>query len=518
MADAAKASSSDFAKPIETLNMSSTSLDGAAVYLHNHSQLSEEVSINPKMLLRKIDWRLMPLAFACSAVQFIDKFTINYAAVMGMNEDLKLVGNNFSNVATALFIATLIAEVPTGKPSFPLIYYTPIILYTFEGYILQKVPAGKWLGMNVILWGTAVASTAAVENYRGLLACRILLGVFEAAMPPCLMLITGMWYTKSEGARRFNIWFCGLGFSQIVGGLVSWGFQQFTAKSIAGWRLMFIVLGVLSIVVGLFIIILMPDNQMSAKWLSDAEKTAAIQRVAVNQTGIKNTHFKWSHLKELALDVQIWLLSVLFILMSISSGIIATYSATIIRNLGYSSSHSALLNMPGGLVSIASTLSVGYFVGRQGSIWLWISISCMPAVLGGALMSFLPTTNKGGLLVGMYLVNAVSPSLILIFSWVGANVAGHTKRVAASALVSAAFCIGSIIGPQTFQAKDAPQYIPAKITVLATQFAAIMVAVTARLYYGWQNSRRQKMANTTIKDVEWLNLTDKENPSFRYQY
>jgi hypothetical protein len=84
----------------------------------------------------------------------------------------------------------------------------------------------------------------------------------------------------------------------------------------------------------------------------------------------------------------------------------------------------------------------------------------------------------------------------------------HTGRyfsVAASALVSAAFCIGSIIGPQTFQAKDAPQYIPAKITVLATQSAAIMVAVTARLYYGWQNSRRQKVANTTIKDVEWLN-------------
>jgi len=75
----------------------------------------------------------------------------------------------------------------------------------------------------------------------------------------------------------------------------------------------------------------------------------------------------------------------------------------------------------------------------------------------------------------------------------------------AGALISAAFCVGNIIGPQTFQAKDAPQYIPAKITVLATQSAAIMVAVTARLYYGWQNSRRQKVVNATIKDVEWLN-------------
>jgi hypothetical protein len=60
-----------------------------------------------------------------------------------------------------------------------------------EGCILQKIPPGKWLGMNVILWGIVTASTATVKNYHGLLACRILLGVFEAAMSPCLMLITG---------------------------------------------------------------------------------------------------------------------------------------------------------------------------------------------------------------------------------------------------------------------------------------------------------------------------------------
>jgi len=84
----------------------------------------------------------------------------------------------------------------------------------------------------------------------------------------------------------------------------------------------------------------------------------------------------------------------------------------------------------------------------------------------------------------------------------------HTGRYfssAASALVSAAFCVGSIIGPQTFKAKDAPQYIPAKISVLATQSAGIMIAIMTRLYYGWQNSQKPKTADTTIKDVEWLN-------------
>lgn len=78
---------------------------------------------------------------------------------------------------------------------------------------------------------------------------------------------------------------------------------------------MFIVLGALTAIIGLLTVAFMPDNPMSANWLTAAEKAAAIQRVAQNQTGIRNKHFKWSHLKELILDPQIWLLVVLVILV-----------------------------------------------------------------------------------------------------------------------------------------------------------------------------------------------------------
>ena len=49
-----------------------------------------------------------------------------YAAVMGINADLKLQGNDFSNASTAFFIAYLIAEVPNGtslNPCTPLTRY-----------------------------------------------------------------------------------------------------------------------------------------------------------------------------------------------------------------------------------------------------------------------------------------------------------------------------------------------------------------------------------------------------------
>lgn len=43
-----------------------------------------------------------------------------YAAVMGLDKDLRLKGDDFTNAATAFFIAYLVAEVPNGIPLHPL--------------------------------------------------------------------------------------------------------------------------------------------------------------------------------------------------------------------------------------------------------------------------------------------------------------------------------------------------------------------------------------------------------------
>ena len=110
---------------------------------------------------------------------------------MGLNADLKLKGNDFNNAASAMYIANLIAELPTGTF---YIFWTIRSIVTYvrpQGYIVQKVRPGKWLGLNVILWGVGTACTAAMTNYHGLVATRVMIGILEAATAPCLMLITG---------------------------------------------------------------------------------------------------------------------------------------------------------------------------------------------------------------------------------------------------------------------------------------------------------------------------------------
>jgi hypothetical protein len=63
--------------------------------------------------------------------------------------------------------------------------------------------------------------------------------------------------------------------------------------------------------------------------------------------------------------------------------------------------------MPGGIVTIIATVIAGYFAGIQSKRCLWISILALHAVLGSALMCFLPMKMKVGHLIGIYFVNAV---------------------------------------------------------------------------------------------------------------
>lgn len=178
------------------------------------------------------------------------------------------------------------------------------------------MPAAKWLAVNVVLWGIATACTAAAQNYHGLLAARIFLGAFEAAIAPSLMLISGMYYTKSEQAPRFSFWYCGLGLGQILGGLVSFSFQQIDNRTFQGWRIMFVVLGLLTVIIGFWTFFSLPDTPMKARFLSEPEKVALLRHVSVNQTGVSNTHFRCGHLLEVLLDVQLWLMTILTILVS----------------------------------------------------------------------------------------------------------------------------------------------------------------------------------------------------------
>ncbi|EMC97522.1 hypothetical protein BAUCODRAFT_69027 [Baudoinia panamericana UAMH 10762] len=470
---------------------------------------SASKSIKWEQLKGRIDWHLVPLMLCVYTLTFLDKVIYNvrrmvvYAAVMGLAADTHLTGNDFSNGTTYMFLAQLIAQAPNG-------------------FILNKFPAGKWLGFNVAGWGVAVACMASAHSYSGVVTSRVFLGIFEAAVAPSLVIIISQWYTKPEQTSRNAVWYLGLGCGQIIGGLLSYAFQHVHHAAIDGWRIMFVMIGCISVVTGVTVAAFIPDSPMTARFLSTEEKAAVLQHVAVNKTGVVNRKFSLHQIGELLLDPQLWLLALITICLCETSGVISTYSATLLRNEHFSTQLSALLNVPSGAVSILAALLGGFAVQYSSHRWLWIVLLTCPAIIGAAVMSFVH--SKAGILSGIYLVNTDTATLPLIYAWAAANVAGATKRPVTLSFLSGCFAVANMIGPQTFRAKDAPHYRPAKITVLATLAGGALLACCLFVYYYLVNGMREKKHPVDRSETElsekdkWTGATDKSDLSFRYVY
>jgi len=105
-----------------------------------HTEDSNEARL--RVIRRKIDWAIMPLMFLCYFLQFLDKVLINYANIMGISKSLHFEGDDFSWMATAFFIGYAVAELP-------------------QGFLIQRFPVAKVLGVNVVLWGVTICCTAA---------------------------------------------------------------------------------------------------------------------------------------------------------------------------------------------------------------------------------------------------------------------------------------------------------------------------------------------------------------------
>ena len=89
-----------------------------------------------------------------------------------------------------------------------------------------------------------------------------------------------------------------------------------------------------------------------------------------------------------------------------------------------------------------------------------------------------------------------------------------------SAIFFVGYCVGNIVGPQTFRAKAAPRYVSAEITIIVL-FAACMVDMLLLFsYLAWQNRQKERKRQTEghVKQegIEFWDLTDRENLEFVY--
>ena len=243
-----------------------------ALQVVRNSGDAEEIAIDEELktrLLRKIDLHIMPIMCIVYGLNYLDKTTLSYASIMGLVTDLDLTKSNYQWLGSIFYIGYLGFEYPTSR-------------------LLQRLPLAKYSAFNIILWGLTLSCTAATSNFAGIASVRLILGMFEAAVTPGFVLFTSQWYTKKEQGFRTGIWFSFNGFANVLGGLVAYGVARGTSArsvALAGWKIIFLVWGLITLMTGIIFLFVMPDSPLKARFLSDSERRLVIERTRHNQQG-----------------------------------------------------------------------------------------------------------------------------------------------------------------------------------------------------------------------------------------
>ncbi|KAL2822240.1 putative MFS allantoate transporter [Aspergillus cavernicola] len=476
--------------------------DEALRYIHAVPvEYTEEAE---RRVRRKIDFYMLPWMCGLYLLQYLDKVALSYASSMGIRTDTNMSASDYSLSGSIFYIGYLVFEYPHNR-------------------LMQRLPLGKYISTSVIIWGAILASSAGTHNAAGVLAVRFFLGGLEGAVTAGFVLITAQWYPLKDQALRSAIWFSFNGTAQIVGGVLAYGVSKGFEKggyTFASWKAIFLVTGLITSVYGMFMLYFMADSPITARWLSEKEKSIAIDRLRGNQQGIGSKVFKWDQFREAFTDVRTYLIFFFMVTVCIPCGGITVFFTQLIESFGFDSQTTFLLAMPGGFVEVVSMLGLAWYAQRINNRMYCAVVGQLFGLLGIALMMGLSrsgtTAYPIGQLVGYYLVIGNSANaLMLVLTMISSNTAGHTKKTTVNAIALIGYCLGFLIGPQTYRA--APAYLDAKWTVVVMWTMALVACLGLYWVNRRENERRDRLQLPVQPEgQEFRDLTDRENLYFRY--
>ncbi|KAH7129205.1 major facilitator superfamily domain-containing protein [Dactylonectria macrodidyma] len=479
--------------------------DGEVLSLRDFDAAMEEGSggtHNNRKVLKKIDQFLMPLLLVSYMLQFLDKQSLNFASIMGIIDDLNLVGSRYSWCSSVFYFGYLAFSYPAS-------------------FLMVRLPLGKYLAGTSLAWAIILVCHAAVQDFKGLLIVRFFLGAAEASISPGFSLITGMWYKREEQPLRHGIWFLGNAIATMFGGLLAFGISHI-GGTFDTWRWLFIIFGLITLVWAVVLVIFLPDTPEKARFLDETQRIEAVDRIRSNHTGMKSNIFKWEQVREVVTDRNVLLLMLFQFTFSIPNGAHTTFSSLVMAGFGFTRFQVYLLNMPMGAILAFFLIVSSYLCSRFNGYRTIVGSSLsLISLVGSILVRYGP--NQGSRLFGLWLFVAFAAGFPICLSMISSNVAGFTKKSVASAMMFMAYTAGNIIGPFLFFPREAPEYASGFLATTICFGIATVTMLVLRVSLIMENRRRDRLQESSAstqyqQDDEISDETDGKNMNFRYVY
>lgn len=452
-----------------------------------------------KKVIRKFDFIIIPCLALAYLFSNLDKTNIGNAEAAGMSDDLGLVGNQYGNVVSLLFVTYVIFE-------------TPIAIS------LKYVGAKYGLSFLCLFFGITCLCTSFVQGYHSLLACRMLLGLFESGIIPVINVYLGMLYTRNEMAKRCSAVYCASAAAGGFGGLLAFGLIKINAHGWEGWRWLFAIEGVLTICAFPILIILLPRDPTEAWWLTSDEKKVLITRFKKYADFYQDEKFSWSEIKRGLIEFSCVMIYLYEFCADLTLFGISTFLPSIIRGMGYNKYETQLLTIPFYAIAFLSFVGVGYFSDKLQHRGGFILGGLIFEIIGYAILVTVDSLGARYFAcmmigVGIYVCSALS------IMWINNNSAGHYKRATAGGMITTIGSCAGVLAGQIFTAETAPRYLKGLRVGLALTCGATVFIVAMMYNYQRQNTIRAKKVEELVREgVEIPDEKPKDDLSIHFKF
>ncbi|KAJ9145114.1 MFS general substrate transporter [Pleurostoma richardsiae] len=469
--------------------------------LKSHAEIPEEICIDPeeeRRLVRKIDFRVMPLLFLMYFFNSLDRNNLGAAKTDGIDKDL-----NFTKYQYNILVS---------------VFYIPYCALTVPANMLTRKLSARWtLPSYLVFWGCTVILSPACKNFGGLATLRILLGVAEAGFGVGGVFYLTQFYKRDELAKRIALFYGSQTVSGAFSGLIAFGLFQVKGK-LHGWQYLYLVEGALTITIGLVALAFLPQPPHAAKFLNEREREICRLRSlrdASQAVGVKlQLRDFFAPLK----DWKLWAWSFIAFCFGVTNASVGNFTPLIVAKLGYSTVKTNLYTVAPYLVSaillFAMATSSDYFRERTYHLVSAFTMSCVGFII---IASIDVESHIGVAYFAVFLIvgGCFTPS-ILFHSWHQNNVLSEDRRAFNIAFITFLCNAAGLVASNVFTPDSAPKYIPALVTNYAFLAAAIVVTLAMRFWMKRQNTLRNKEqgVNWTSADVptHLLRADVSENP------
>ena len=229
--------------------------------------LTQPVQDNPidgREVVARVIRRIIPFAFICYVVAYIDRVNVGFAAA-ALQRDLGLNDAQFGQGAGLFFIGYCLFEVPSNL-------------------MLERVGARRWIARILISWGIVSMGMLLVRDAWTFYAARVLLGIAEAGFFPGIVLYLTYWIPEADRARTGALFMMAAPVSIIVGAPISDRLLTLDGRlGLHGWQWLFLLEGLPAIVLGIVALRALTDRPSDAHWLTDRQREWLTQTMDAEQ-------------------------------------------------------------------------------------------------------------------------------------------------------------------------------------------------------------------------------------------